>query len=96
MFVNAWRQFQRWIQRSETLGPVGLAIVVGLLSGLAAISLRYLIAWAHWLFFDFAAGIPALVGLVDLVIERPIWSVQPSSCFFICTKNLSRMSANPS
>ena len=65
MFANARRQFQRWIQRSETLGPVGLAIVVGLLSGLAAISLRYLIAWVHWLFFDFVAGIPTLVGMVN-------------------------------
>ena len=65
MFANAWRRFQRWIQRSETLGPVGLAIVVGLLSGLAAIILRYLIVWAHWFFFDFVAGIPALVGMVN-------------------------------
>ena len=43
---------RRRIQRSETVGPVALAMTVGLFAGAGAIVLRWLIRVVQWLFFE--------------------------------------------
>ena len=40
------------LRRSTTAGPLALATAIGLLSGVAAIGLRWMIAVVQWLFFD--------------------------------------------
>ena len=59
-------------QRSQTLGPVLLALAVGLLAGAGAIGLRYVIAGAEWLFFQ---QLPRLGDLVRLPSSLGGWSV---------------------
>jgi len=39
-------------RRSTTAGPLALATAIGLLTGVAAIGLRWMISWVQWLFFD--------------------------------------------
>jgi len=39
-------------RRSTTAGPLALATTIGLLTGVAAIALRWMISWVQWLFFD--------------------------------------------
>ena len=39
-------------RRSTTAGPLALATSIGLLTGVAAIALRWMISWVQWLFFD--------------------------------------------
>lgn len=40
------------LQRSDTAGPVLLAVLVGVLAGAWAVAFRWLIRWARWVFFD--------------------------------------------
>ena len=64
-------RLRRELRRSTTAGPLALATAVGLLTGLGAIGLRWLISAAQWLFFeqggrlaDVWAPLPAWVPLV--------------------------------
>ncbi len=54
-------------RRSTTAGPLALATAIGLLSGVAAIGLRWMIAAVQWLFFDQGAR------LSDIVAPIPEW-----------------------
>jgi CIC family chloride channel protein len=54
------------LQRSETLGPVLLAISVGALAAVGAIVLRVLIGWVKWLFFDQGARLSQSFGVESL------------------------------
>lgn len=56
------------LQRSETVGPVALAITVGALSACGAIILRLLIRVVKWAFFDQGASLSARLGIP--VLER--------------------------
>jgi len=58
-------------RRSTTAGPLALATTIGLLTGVAAIGLRWMISGVQWLFFDQAGrfievstSLPAWVPLV--------------------------------
>jgi len=44
------------VRASLTVGPVILALTVGLLSGYGAVAFRRLIRFAHTVFFDLHAG----------------------------------------
>ena len=57
-------------QRSTTWGPLTMAVTVGVMAGLGAIALRWMIAEVHWLFFEQGAR---LGGLLHLPI--PFWLV---------------------
>ena len=46
------RRLRLQLRRSNTAGPLALATAIGLLSGLAAIGLRWMISAVQWLFFD--------------------------------------------
>lgn len=46
------RRIRQRLARSETVGPVALAVTVGLLAGAGAIGLRWMIETVRWLFFD--------------------------------------------
>ena len=63
---------QHRLRRSETGGPLILAIAVGLLSGLGALLLRRLIDWVHFLFFDAGADLAARFAPPGL---RPDWHI---------------------
>ncbi len=57
------------LRRSTTAGPLALATAIGLLTGVAAIGLRWMISRVQWLFFDqggrvFEGVAPAWVPLV--------------------------------
>ncbi len=56
--VDLPRRLQRRLQRSQTVGPVGLAVAVGLMAGSGAIVLRWLIRAVQWTFFDQAGRLP--------------------------------------
>ena len=67
------------LRRSTTAGPLALATAIGLLSGIAAIGLRWMIAAVQWLFFDqgsrlFDVWIP-LPGWVPLVLAPAVGMV---------------------
>ena len=55
------------LRRSTTAGPLALATAIGLLSGIAAIGLRWMIAAVQWLFFDQGGR------LSDLLAPLPEW-----------------------
>jgi len=57
-------------QRSRTLGPLALAVAVGMLAGGGAIALRWMIGEVHVLFFDQGARLGSL-----LHIPLPMWLV---------------------
>ncbi|MBN2496226.1 MAG: chloride channel protein [Deltaproteobacteria bacterium] len=70
-----WERFRKQLlhlfRRSDNVGPVALAIVIGLAGGAAAIVFRYLIVGADWLFFQ--GGARALPFLSDAyVIALPV------------------------
>lgn len=50
-------------RRSETTGPVLMAVAVGLAAGLGAVVLRFLIAWSQRLFFGGGAALTAFLGM---------------------------------
>ena len=54
-------------RRSNTAGPLALATSIGLLSGVAAIGLRWMIAAVQWLFFDQGGR------LSDVLAPLPEW-----------------------
>jgi CIC family chloride channel protein len=54
------------LQRSDTVGPVALAITVGALSAVGAIVLRLLISWVQWVFFDQGARFSEALGIESL------------------------------
>ena len=56
------------LQRSSTLGPLALAVAVGLLAGGGAVALRWMIAEVHWLFFDEGPRLGTLLHI-------PVWVV---------------------
>ena len=47
------------LQRSDTAGPVLLAVLVGVLAGAWAVAFRWLIRWARWVFFDQGGALAA-------------------------------------
>ena len=55
------------LRRSTTAGPLALATTIGLLTGVAAIGLRWMISWVQWLFFDQAGG------LFEVLTPLPEW-----------------------
>ena len=55
------------LRRSNTAGPLALATAIGLLSGVAAIGLRWMISAVQWLFFDQGGR------LSDVVAPLPAW-----------------------
>ena len=55
------------LRRSTTAGPLALATTLGLLTGVAAIGLRWMISWVQWLFFDQAGG------LFEVLTPLPEW-----------------------
>lgn len=63
---------QARIQRSQTVGPVILAVLVGLLAGTGAIVLRQMITAVHWVFF---VQLPRLNGLLTLPGALEGWPV---------------------
>ena len=65
-------KIQARIQRSETVGPVLLAVLVGLLAGTGAIVLRQMITAVHWVFF---VQLPRLNGLLTLPGALEGWPV---------------------
>ncbi len=54
------------IKNSESVAPALLALAVGLSAGFGAIAFRYLIQWAHWLFFEGGADLASSFPLFDL------------------------------
>ncbi|MEE9281474.1 MAG: chloride channel protein [Myxococcota bacterium] len=63
---NASR-LSRLIRDSTNLGPVLLAVVVGLAGGAGAIGFRWLISWSHELFFEGSARLVPRLGDVRLI-----------------------------
>lgn len=63
-------RFRLAVQRSDTVGPLAMALAVGALSGAGAVALRWLIRAAQWLFFDQGTRLDALTGL-----PIPAWVV---------------------
>jgi len=63
---------QHRLRRSETAGPLLLAIGVGLLAGLGALLLRRLIDFVHFLFFDAGADLAARLAPAGL---RADWHI---------------------
>lgn len=55
------------LRRSTTAGPLALATAIGLLSGVAAIGLRWMISAVQWLFFDQGRR------LSDVLAPMPEW-----------------------
>ena len=58
---------RRELRRSSTAGLLALATVVGLLTGLGAIGLRWMISAVQWLFFDQGGR------LSDVLAPLPAW-----------------------
>jgi CIC family chloride channel protein len=52
------------LRRSNTAGPILLATAIGLLTGVAAIGLRWMISAAQWLFFDQGGRLSDVFGPV--------------------------------
>lgn len=46
------RRFRQALQRSDTVAPLAMALAVGVLSGLGAVALRWMIRGVQWVFFD--------------------------------------------
>ncbi len=65
MNVGLDRALTRY-RRSETVGPIVSAVVVGLLAGMSGYLLRILIDWAVWLFQE----VPSRFGSPDFL---PVW-----------------------
>jgi len=69
------------LQRSDTAGPVLLAVLVGVLAGAWAVAFRWLIRWARWVFFDqggvLAARLPGdgLWGELQLLLTPALGMV---------------------
>lgn len=57
------RMVRQRLQGSDTLGPLTLAVAVGLLAGGGAVILRGMIRGVQWLFFDQGARLQELTGL---------------------------------
>ena len=55
------------LRRSNTAGPLALATAIGLLTGVAAIGLRWMISAVQWLFFDQGGR------LSDILAPLPEW-----------------------
>ena len=60
-------RLRRELRRSTTAGPLALAPAVGLLTGLGAIGLRWMISAVQWLFFDQGGR------LSDVLAPLPWW-----------------------
>ncbi len=66
----ALHNFRLAVQRSSTTGPLALAVAVGVLAGVGAIALRWMIAQVHVLFFDRGAHLGDVLHL-----PIPLWLV---------------------
>lgn len=62
--------FRLALQRSETWGPLAMAVAVGLVAGGGAIVLRWMIRAVQWLFFDQGTSLQSAYG-----IPVPPWLV---------------------
>ena len=60
-------RLRRELRSSTTAGPLALATAVGLLTGLGAIGLRWMISAVQWLFFDQGGN------LSDVLAPLPAW-----------------------
>lgn len=64
------RDLRLRVQRSTTLGPLTMAVAVGVLSGVGAIVLRWMIRAVQWVFFDEGTRLGP-----DLGLPIPPWVV---------------------
>ncbi len=64
------RSFRFALQRSRTVGPLALAVAVGMLAGGGAIALRWMIAEVHILFFDQGARLGDILHM-----PMPMWVI---------------------
>ncbi len=56
-------QFRTYVQRSDTVAPVAMAVAVGAVAAVGAIVLRLLIRAVQWFFFDQGANLGQAIGL---------------------------------
>ena len=63
-------RFRLALQRSDTIAPLGLAVAVGVVAGLGAIALRWMVRGAQWVFFDQGTRLGP-----DLGLPVPEWAV---------------------
>ncbi|MCH7855805.1 MAG: chloride channel protein [Gemmatimonadetes bacterium] len=61
------RRLRLRLRRSTTAGPLALATTIGLLTGVAAIGLRWMISGVQWLFFDQAGR------FIEVSTPLPAW-----------------------
>ncbi len=64
------RSLRLALQRSETWGPLAMAVAVGIVAGLGAIALRWMIRAVQWVFFDQGTTLESTYGL-----PVPPWAV---------------------
>lgn len=64
------RRFRIALQRSDMVGPMAMAVAVGVLAGCGAILLRWMVRAVQWLFFDQGTQLGALLNL-----PIPPWAV---------------------
>ncbi|HKJ03653.1 MAG TPA: chloride channel protein [Longimicrobiales bacterium] len=57
------RRFRHALQRSDTLGPLALSVAAGVMAGMGAIALRWMIRGVQWLFFDQGTQLGAYLHL---------------------------------
>jgi CIC family chloride channel protein len=61
--AGAVRHLRLRFQRSTTVGPLAMAVAVGVMSGVGAIVLRWMIRAVQWLFFDQGTRLGPVLGL---------------------------------
>ncbi|HSG48516.1 MAG TPA: chloride channel protein, partial [Longimicrobiales bacterium] len=66
----AVQRLRQLLQGSDTVGPLALAVAVGLLAGGGAVLLRAMIRAVQWVFFDQGTRLDLLTGL-----PVPAWAV---------------------
>ncbi|UCC26054.1 MAG: chloride channel protein [Gemmatimonadales bacterium] len=77
------RRLRQGLQGSDTVGPLALAVAVGLLAAAGAVVLRYMIRAVQWIFFDQGTRLDLLTGL-----PIPPWLVTvlaPAAGFLLVT-----------
>ncbi|MFQ5538512.1 MAG: chloride channel protein [Gemmatimonadota bacterium] len=63
MHLPTLRRLRLAFRQSTTVGPVSLAVLVGLLAAVGAIVLRWLIAWVKWVSFEVGLDMGSVLGV---------------------------------